>query len=245
MLVLYNHKDFEMKIATGILSITTVALSYISYNQYQEINTLSNQLGVYHNEQATLNDTINTLTEQQPALTQERDAQTLKIARLTQENETLKQLLANAQKQTTHETALAKPSAQENNQQEEKDNSLNQVLAQMEAAKKEGKSFDFVAQTQQNFEQEEVDYEWAAQSEQKLTNLFATASELSGATLIATECKASVCKLTVKPNQQMPLTIGMQLNKLVIDKNWHEKSNLVWQNSVSENGEMQLFYNKL
>lgn len=58
-------------------------------------------------------------------------------------------------------------------------------------------SFNLESELTNKFEQESVDFEWAASQEQELYNLFSSNTELAGFALKSAQCKTTECRISV------------------------------------------------
>ena len=228
-------------IAPALLGVSTLFFANLSYNQQQTITALNDEM---------LNQQEISLQQEQQLLTLKQQlgnysgsdsklaALTLEIDRLKKrlENKTTTQLATKATEATLHENTLE--------QQAEALSPLQAMAIKLSEQQNSGKPTDFVADALNLFENEEIDYAWATETEQNIAHIFADKPEFSDVTLVNSVCKSTHCKITVQPNQQHALMIGMNFARILDDQAWSKNSSAMFTHTTNENGEMTLVYKR-
>lgn len=118
------------------------------------------------------------------------------------------------------------------------------MASKLSEQQKSGKPIDFVADALNQFEHEEIDYAWAAETEQNIVQFFADKPEFSDITVVNSICKSTHCKITVQPNRQPALMVGMNFSRLLGDQDWSKNSATMFTHNTDENGEMTLVFKR-
>jgi predicted RNase H-like nuclease (RuvC/YqgF family) len=184
-------------IAPTLLGACTLFFANLSYNQQQTITALNDEMQKLQNISSQQEQQVRMLTQQLG----DYAGSDSKLAALTLEIERLKK-----QRETnvpTQLTAKASESTQQVNlleQQTEAQSALHAMASKLSEQQKSGKPIDFVADALNQFEHEEIDYAWAAETEQNIVQFFADKPEFSDITVVNSICKSTHCKITVRNN---------------------------------------------
>ena len=226
-------------IAPVLLGATTLYFANMAYQQSLTISGLSNEL--------LSQEEIAFMQEQQLIELRKKLASVTtgdsKIAALQFEIERLNKRLANDTNADTQPTTSHSELANIENSPPEQ-SGLTEFANKVATQQNSEEPIDFVADALNLFENEEIDYAWATETEQNIAHIFADKPEFSDVTLVNSVCKSTHCKITVQPNQQHALMIGMNFARMLDDQAWSKNSSAMFTHTTNENGEMTLVYKR-
>ncbi|TMO82537.1 hypothetical protein [Pseudoalteromonas spongiae] len=226
-------------IAPVLLGATTLYFANMAYQQSLTISGLSNEL-ISQEETAFMQE--QQLIELRKKLASVTTVDS-KIAALQFEIERLNKRLANDTNADTQPTTSHSELANFENSPPEQ-SGLTEFANKVATQQSSEEPIDFVADALNLFENEEIDYAWATETEQNIAQLFADRQEFSDVTLVNSSCKSTHCKITVQPNQQHTLMIGMNFARLLDEQTWSKNSSAMFTYVTNESGEMTLIYKR-
>ena len=227
-------------IAPLLLGCTTLYFANLSYNQSHSLNELNKSLSEKQStldNQAKLIEKLNSEIEKFVESEQKITALNLEITRLNA-------LLSKSNNQVKPSEIVTKQEELLFAKKKNQPSSLEMMARKIQAQSKAGKKLNFVDDALAAFENEAINHSWASDTEQNITQLFSENPELADTTLVNSECRSEHCKIILLPNQQSPMTIGINFSRLLNNYEWSKDQLALFNHHVNEAGEMTIIYKK-
>ncbi|MBA6348282.1 MULTISPECIES: hypothetical protein [unclassified Colwellia] len=98
-------------------------------------------------------------------------------------------------------------------------------------------NYDSRQDVDEEFEQEEVDHEWAYEYEQNVRELVQN-DDKYGFDIQSLSCKTTACKLKMTADESNSMYLGAMLSKVIQEQSWYDKNDSINFNPVVTDGQI-------